>query len=93
MSRLLFSYGESFWRILGWSLGLVLGFALVYTFQGWAQSVPEGLLFSITTFTTGGLGSFDPVGTTAQMAATIQAAAGAILIATFVFVLGRRAAR
>lgn len=93
LSRILFSYGESFWRILGWSGGVVVGFALLYVLRGWADSFPEALLFSVTTFTTGGLGGFEPTGTVAQIAATTQAALGAILIATFVFVLGRRAAR
>ncbi|GAB7091464.1 hypothetical protein JCM18237_17350 [Halorubrum luteum] len=52
----------------------------------------ESLYFSTLTFTTLGMGDYEPIGV-GQMLATLNTALGAILIALLVFVLGRRAAR
>jgi len=52
----------------------------------------ELLYFSTLTFTTLGMGDYEPIGF-GQVLATVNTAFGAILIALLVFVLGRRAAR
>ena len=55
----------------------------------------DALYFSTLTFTTLGLGDFQPA-PAAQLGRALvllEAVMGAVLIATFVFVLGRRAAR
>ena len=55
----------------------------------------DALYFSTLTFTTLGLGDFQPKAASevGRALVLLEAALGAILIATFVFVLGRRAAR
>ena len=63
-------------RILGGELSLFL----------------ESLYFSTLTFTTLGMGDYQPMGS-GQILATLNTAVGAVLIALLVFVLGRRAAR
>jgi len=52
----------------------------------------ESLYFSTLTFTTLGMGDYEPIGF-GQVLATANTTFGAILIALLVFVLGRRAAR
>ncbi|GAB3027818.1 hypothetical protein GCM10025298_15420 [Natronobiforma cellulositropha] len=52
----------------------------------------ESLYFSTLTFTTLGMGDYEPLGW-GQAIATLNTAFGAILIALLVFVLGRRASR
>jgi uncharacterized protein YjbI with pentapeptide repeats len=52
----------------------------------------ESLYFSTLTFTTLGMGDYEPMGL-GQVLATLNTAFGAVLIALLVFVLGRRAAR
>jgi uncharacterized protein YjbI with pentapeptide repeats len=52
----------------------------------------ESLYFSTLTFTTLGMGDYQPLGF-GQVLATANTAFGAVLIALLVFVLGRRAAR
>jgi len=52
----------------------------------------ESLYFSTLTFTTLGMGDYNPIGF-GQVLATLNTTFGAVLIALLVFVLGRRAAR
>jgi len=52
----------------------------------------ESLYFSTLTFTTLGMGDYEPMGL-GQILATLNTTFGAVLIALLVFVLGRRAAR
>jgi len=52
----------------------------------------ESLYFSTLTFTTLGMGDYEPMGV-GQIIATVNTTFGAVLIALLVFVLGRRAAR
>jgi len=52
----------------------------------------ESLYFSTLTFTTLGMGDYEPMGF-GQVIATLNTTLGAVLIALLVFVLGRRAAR
>jgi hypothetical protein len=55
----------------------------------------DAIYFSTLTFTTLGLGDFQPAAGSelGRGLVLVEATIGAILIATFVFVLGRRAAR
>lgn len=103
LSRQTFKHGESLARIMLVALLLIVGYASLYKQYDlilaadteYIQSGIDALYFSTLTFTTLGLGDFqpDPASEVARMLVTSQAAIGAILIATFVFVLGRRAAR
>ena len=52
-----------------------------------------GLYFSVITFTTIGYGDLYPVGTAAKVLVGVESLSGAVLVALFVFVLGRRVAR
>jgi uncharacterized protein YjbI with pentapeptide repeats len=98
-----FRYGESLLRIFAWGILFVFGYAVVYEHYnlivtadgGPVTSFVDALYFSTLTFTTLGLGDFkpEPMLQSARLLVTSQAAVGAIMIAIFVFVLGRRAAR
>lgn len=107
--RVVFKHGESFSRVL-WTAGILIGlFAGVYwqldliianpdapsSDQRFVTNPFDALYFSTLTFTTLGLGDFQPAATSelGRGLVLLQAVLGAILIATFVFVLGRRAAR
>jgi uncharacterized protein YjbI with pentapeptide repeats len=103
ISRAIFKHGESLARIFAWAVLIILSYAAVYTrfnlitdASGEFINAPvDALYFSTLTFTTLGLGDFQPSPASqfARLLVTSQAALGAILIAIFVFVLGRRAAR
>lgn len=103
VSRTIFKHGESLARIFSSAVLIVAVYGLFYAnfdliidADGDFVSDPvDALYFSTLTFTTLGLGDFQPLpaSETARMLVTSQAALGAILIAIFVFVLGRRAAR
>jgi len=60
--------------------------------DGELELILESLYFSTLTFTTLGMGDYEPIGF-GQVIATINTTLGAVLIALLVFVLGRRAAR
>lgn len=108
LSRLTLLYGESPWRIIATGLVVVLVFALLYPLGGLepAEGTPvtyetiaeqpalvfDSIYFSTLTFTTLGMGDYQPNGI-AQVLATLQTALGAVLIALLVFVFGRRTAR
>lgn len=53
----------------------------------------ESIYFSALTFTTLGMGDYEPVGGGGQLLATFNTVIGAMLIALLVFVFGRRASR
>ncbi|KTG24796.1 hypothetical protein AUR66_16555 [Haloferax profundi] len=104
ISRSMFKYGESLGRIIAWGTLLVCVYAFFYlqfdlVIEGsggeFINRPIDALYFSTLTFTTLGFGDFQPspVSEVARLLVTSQAALGAILIAIFVFVLGRRAAR
>lgn len=103
ISRVIFKYGESLTRISIWAVLTIVTYAVLYVQFGLIEevggesvnSVTDALYFSTLTFTTLGLGDFrpEPTSEVARLLVTSQAAFGAILIAVFVFVLGRRAAR
>ncbi len=108
LSRWTLLYGESPWRIIATGLVIVLVFALLYPLGGLepADGTPvtyetiaeqpallfDSIYFSTLTFTTLGMGDYQPNGI-AQVLTTLQTAVGAVLIALLVFVFGRRTAR
>ncbi len=108
LSRWTLLYGESPWRIIATGLVIVLVFALLYPLGGLepAEGTPvtyetiaeqptllfDSIYFSTLTFTTLGMGDYQPSGI-AQVLTTLQTAVGAVLIALLVFVFGRRTAR
>lgn len=108
VARAMLLYGESPWRVIGYSLVTIFGFALLYPLGGWMR--PQGgdpvtysglvsiaefgnsLYYSTLTFTALGFGDFQPVGF-GRVLTTIETSLGAVLLALLVFILGRRAAR
>jgi len=104
ISRTIFLYGESLGRIFTWGILLVVAYAALYLHLGLIASASTGeivneatdaVYFSMLTFTTLGFGDFQPspASELSRLLVTTQAALGTVLIAIFVFVLGRRAAR
>jgi hypothetical protein len=107
--RAIFNHGESFARVLLTATVIILVFAGIYwqadliidnpnAPQSEKQFIAnpfDAVYFSTLTFTTLGLGDFQPAAASqlGRGMVLLQAVLGAILIATFVFVLGRRAAR
>jgi len=103
VSRIIFKYGESLGRIFTSAILIILVYGFIYMNFNLINDVNnefvndpvDALYFSTLTFTTLGLGDFqpDPTSELARLLVTSQAALGAVLIAVFVFVLGRRAAK
>ncbi|WP_081461395.1 pentapeptide repeat-containing protein [Halalkalicoccus jeotgali] len=58
-----------------------------------AATLLQGIYFSVITFTTIGYGDLYPIGVGSKVLVGFESLSGAILIALFVFVLGRRVAR
>jgi len=108
VARAILLYGESPWRVIGYSVVTVVGFALLYPLGGWMR--PEGgdpltygditslaefgnsIYYSTLTFTALGFGDFQPVGF-GRVLTAIETSLGAVLLAFLVFILGRRTAR
>nr|WP_274381014.1 pentapeptide repeat-containing protein [Halorussus salinus] len=109
LNRYLTRHGESLKHVVTWSVGTILTCALAYPFAGGISTGNEvfrvgsgaalgglflrSLYFSTVTFTTLGYGDYHPVGPAAKALAGAESLAGALLVALFVFVLGRRVAR
>ncbi|MDB2272343.1 pentapeptide repeat-containing protein [Halorubrum ezzemoulense] len=103
ISRTVFNYGESLGRIITVAVAVIVAYAAIYSQFDLIRDAGnqfvvdpiDALYFSTLTFTTLGLGDFQPEPTSqaARLLVTSQAASGAVLISIFVFVLGRRAAR
>lgn len=60
--------------------------------EAWVD-IANSLYFSAITFTTIGYGDFYPAGTGSRILVALESLGGALLIALFVFVIGRRVAR
>ena len=96
-------YGDSPWRVVGWSFAVVGISALLFWLIDGVQSAQEAgvstpdwlapLYFSLVTFTTLGYGDFQPANQSAQLLAGVEALLGALLLALLIAVLGRRATR
>lgn len=109
MARATLLYGESPWRVIAWSLGIILSFALLYPLGGWMKptdgnpityaqiaSNPVEILNSVyySTLTYTALG-FDDFKPVGlgKALTTVETGLGAVMLALLVFILGRRAAR
>lgn len=102
VARATLLYGESPWRVIMWSLGIIFSFALLYPLGGWIESssgspityedILESVYFSTLTYTALGFGDFQPVGF-GRLLTTVETGLGAVMLALLVFILGRRAAR
>jgi len=103
LTNLFSRYGDSPWRVIGWSGATILaatvllqvatkGIRTCTTCESTTE-LPKLLYFSVVTFTTLGGGDFQPAGTWAQWIAGVESLVGALLIALLVAVLGRRATR
>lgn len=96
-------YGDSPWRVVGWSCGVIGPSALFFwltdgvkSAQAAGISTPDSLApfyFSLVTFTTLGYGDFQPANQCAQLVAGVEALLGSLLLALLIAVLGRRATR
>jgi hypothetical protein len=105
----IFRHGESFSRVIGWSLGTIVAFAFIYPLGGWLQSDSTGTItYGTVTDIPGALwqsfhhssllfltggGPLSPTGFIGELLITIEAMMAPILLALLIFVLGRRAAR
>ncbi|WP_368408806.1 potassium channel family protein [Haloarchaeobius amylolyticus] len=58
-----------------------------------SDTLLQSWYFSVITFTTIGYGDLYPLGTISQILVCVESLAGSILVALFIFVLGRRVAR
>lgn len=109
VARATLLYGESPWRVIAYSLGIILGFALLFPLGGWmkpesgspityAQIVSNPVEFAnsvyYSTLTFTALGFGDFRPVGfGRVLTTIETGLGAVLLALLVFILGRRAAR
>ncbi|MFC6871925.1 pentapeptide repeat-containing protein [Halobellus marinus] len=109
VARATLLYGESPWRVVAWSLGIIFSFALLYPLGGWMKPTdgdpityaqiaanPAEILNSVyySTLTYTALGFVDFQPVGfGRLLTTIETALGAVMLALLVFILGRRAAR
>lgn len=66
-------------------------FTLPFDIPHWIEILWANLYFSMVTFTTLGYGDIQPASSAVQALASLESLIGALLMAFFVFVLGRRA--
>ncbi|XGI83038.1 pentapeptide repeat-containing protein [Halorutilales archaeon Cl-col2-1] len=109
VARATLLYGESPWRVIAWSLGIIFSFALLYPLGGWMKpadsdpityaqivSNPIEILNSVyySTLTYTALGFGDFQPVgLGRLLTTLETGFGAVMLALLVFILGRRAAR
>jgi uncharacterized protein YjbI with pentapeptide repeats len=105
----IFRHGESFSRVIGWSIGTIIAFAFIFPLGGWLQSDSTGTLtygsiadspevlwqsfHHSSLLFLTGGGPLNPTGFVGELLITIEAMIAPILLALLIFVLGRRAAR
>jgi len=109
VARVTLLYGESPWRVIAWSLGIIFSFALLYPLGEWMKpadsdpityaqiaSNPTEILdlFYYSTLIYTALGFGDFNPVgLGRLLTTIETGLGAVMLALLVFILGRRAAR
>ncbi len=103
VTNLTTGYGEKPLRVLGWWLGLITSFGIIYyLFHGimnhpnalaYQPSLLQSIYFSVVSFTTLGFGDFQPKPGAFQIVASAEAFIGSIFIALFVFVFTRKMIR
>ena len=94
-------YGERPWTVIRNSIGCILLFAFLYYISGWigssSISTPisffQSMYFSAITFTTLGYGDIIPTNDLGRGLVMIESFTGAIFIALFIFVFGRKMSR
>jgi hypothetical protein len=94
-------YGEKPLRVMRNSLISVLGFAFAYFFtnsinlsgNSVLRNILQSIYFSTITFTTLGYGDIHPINDAGRVLAMSEAVLGAIFIALFIFVFGRKMMR
>ena len=107
--NVVFRHGESFSRVVGWSVGSIILFALVFPLGGWFQSDSTGaitysaiaespsLLWKVFYHSAllflTGDGPLNTTGIIGEVITATEALIAPILLALLIFVLGRRAAR
>lgn len=109
VARATLLYGESPWRVIAWSLAIIVSFALLYPLGGWIKptdaapitygriaSTPVEILNAVyySTLTYTALGFGDFQPVgLGRLLTTLETGLGAVMVALLVFILGRRAAR
>ncbi|MBB6645640.1 pentapeptide repeat-containing protein [Halobellus ruber] len=109
VARATLLYGESPWRVIAWSFGIIFSFALLYPLGGWMKptdgdpityaqiaSNPVEILNAVyySTLTYTALGFGDFQPVgLGRLLTTLETGLGAVMLALLVFILGRRAAR
>ena len=109
VARATLLYGESPWRVIAWSLGIIFSFALLYPLGEWMKpadsdpityaqiaSNPTEILdlFYYSTLIYTALGFGDFNPVgLGRLLTTLETGLGAVMLALLVFILGRRAAR
>jgi len=108
LNRYLTKHGESLKHVVAWAIGIIVVCGLLYPFTGGLVTTngteqitavsdlspgvfARSFYYSMVTFTTLGYGT--PAGTGAKLLVGLESLAGTLLVALFVFVLGRRVAR
>jgi hypothetical protein len=107
--NVVFRHGESFSRVVGWSVGSIILFALAFPLGGWFQSDSTGtitysaiaespsLLWKVFYHSAllflTGDGPLNTTGIIGEVITATEALIAPILLALLIFVLGRRAAR
>ena len=101
---ILFGYGERPFRLLWWSVAIILIFSLLYWQGGMVRESASGapisdwlrnVYFSGSCFTTLGIGDFEPVkhSRTGMLLTTLEALSGMFMMALFVVSVAKRFTR
>lgn len=109
IARVTLLYGESPWRVMTWSVGFILSFALLYPLEGWIKATNGSAIiygqFPPSLHTIGDSLYYSTLTYTAlgfgdfqpvglgRVLTTLETGFGAVMLALLVFILGRRAAR
>ncbi len=92
-SRLVFGYGERWWNILFWMVGIIFGLAAAYFFWGSfsSSSFADTLYYSVASFTALGYGNWAPQPTGwAKGVGAAEAVLGVSMMALFLVTFVRK---